>query len=342
MSIISHKEHTLSERLLEITHWLRAMGITRFEIAPASSDASFRCYFRIRYDGQTLIIMDAPPGQEDCRPFITIARAFFAIGLNVPEVLEADLGRGLLLLSDLGTRQYLDALDASTADRLYGDALQAIVTLQARCLTSELSLPLYDHALLMREMALFREWLVEKHLALALDAGQSAMLDQSFEQLAQSALEQPRVCVHRDFHSRNLIVTGSNNPGIVDFQDAVIGPVTYDLVSLLRDCYIVWPGQRIEVWVEHYRSLAQGAGVSIGDSSKQFLRWFDLMGIQRHLKAAGIFARLNARDGKPGYLKDIPRTLNYVVEVSRRYPELDALHALLRDVLVPRMESRAS
>ncbi len=286
--------------------------------------------------------MDAPPAQEDCGPYVHIAREFLALGLNVPEILQADLARGFLLLSDLGARQYLDELNESSVEGLYGAALEALLSLQAQCDTHAIGLPPYDHALLMREMGLFGEWFVHKHLGLTLNAAQAAELEAICEMLAQSALEQPTVCVHRDYHSRNLMVTEDNNPGILDFQDAVIGPVTYDLVSLLRDCYIAWPPAQVREWARHYRQRALEVGLLSEDNEAQFLRWFDWMGIQRHLKAIGIFARLNSRDGKPGYLKDIPRTLGYVVAISRRYEELQPLHELLRDVVVPRLASKAS
>ncbi len=327
----------MPERLAQLTRWLREdMGLAHFEITPASGDASFRRYFRIRYDGQTHIAMDAPPAQEDCRPYIAIARAFYSLGLHVPEILEVNLERGFLLLSDLGTQQYLSELNSSSAARLYGDALDALLILQSRCTSQLIELPPYNHALLMREMALFRDWFVQQHLSLQLDPAQADTLEQIFEILAQSALQQPKVCVHRDYHSRNLMLTANNNPGILDFQDAVMGPVTYDLVSLLRDCYIAWPPDQVYVWVKAYRLRLLEAAILADDDETQFLQWFDWMGVQRHLKAIGIFARLQLRDGKPGYLKDIPRTLGYVVAVSRRYPELQGLHDLLRNIIVPR------
>ncbi len=286
--------------------------------------------------------MDAPPAQEDCTPYVHIAREFLALGLNVPQILQADMARGFLLLSDLGPRQYLDELNEGSVENLYGAALEALLTLQSRCNTDEVGLPPYDHALLMREMGLFGEWFVHKHLDITLTADQSAQLAQIGELLAASALEQPTVCVHRDYHSRNLMVTQDNNPGILDFQDAVIGPLTYDLVSLLRDCYIAWPPAQVREWAIHYQRRVLEAGILKEDNEAQFMRWFDWMGIQRHLKAIGIFARLNMRDGKPGYLKDIPRTLGYVVAVSRHYPELAPLSNLLRDVIVPALASKAA
>ncbi len=330
----------MPERLNELTHWLRQdVGLPPFDIAPASSDASFRRYFRVCYAGQSRIVMDAPPDKEDCRPFITIARAFHALGLNVPEVLETNLERGFLLLTDLGHSQYLSELNETSVSRLYGDAMQALLALQRPKTGSTALLPAYDRPLLMREMALFRDWFMERHLGLTLDKAITDALDEVFDALTQSALEQPQVWVHRDYHSRNLMVTEQGNPGILDFQDAVTGPVTYDLASLLRDCYIAWPREQVEEWGKSYHAQALKAGIISGIDAAQFLRWFDLMGVQRHLKAIGIFARLNIRDAKPGYLKDIPRTLGYVKEVSGRHPETAGLHALIHDRILPRMGS---
>ena len=231
-------------------------------------------------------------------------------------------------MSDLGDRQYLQELNDETVERLYGDALGSLATLQA-CGPDTKQIPAYDETLLMREMRLFREWFLQQHLGLALDDRINHMLDNVFRLLADNALQQPQVCVHRDYHSRNLMITERHNPGILDFQDAVFGPITYDPVSLLRDCYIVWPRERVEDWALGYHELAIQSGIldhNTHHDEKTFLRWFDLMGIQRHLKAAGIFARLRHRDGKPDYLQDIPRTLAYVEDISARYRELHSLH----------------
>ncbi len=323
---------TQRHRMLE--GWLAEQpGLSGFSLQPASGDASFRRYFRIHADGATFIAMDAPPENEDCRPFVTIARTFAALGLHVPAVIAEDLERGFLLLEDLGSEHYLDVLNEANVQRLYGDALGALMIIQA-CGPRE-GLPDYDRALLMRELGLFREWLLERQLGLRLGAADGQMLDSTYEHLVRSALEQPRVCVHRDYHSRNLLVTDSPSPGILDFQDAVVGPVTYDLASLLRDCYIAWPRDRVEGWARGYYELAVQSGVLREEHERRFLRWFDLMGVQRHLKASGIFARLNQRDGKPGYLPDIPRTLNYVVQVARDYPELAGLGRMIENAVLP-------
>ncbi len=325
----------MSQRIENLKKWLASeFALGDFDLQPASGDASFRRYFRITLsDGSTRIAMDAPPEKEDCRPFLRMARSLEALGIQVPHIYGEDLEQGYLLLSDLGQTLYLDVLDENSAERLYTDALSALAVIQARGPREEL--PPYDRELLLGEMELFREWLLGRQLDLSLDPSEQKMLDQTFFSLADTALEQPRVCVHRDYHSRNLMVTESNNPGVLDFQDAVVGPVTYDLVSLLRDCYIRWPKEQVEAWAMRYFQLAQQQGVLHKEHEAQFLRWFDLMGAQRHLKAAGIFARLNQRDGKPGYLQDIPRTLGYIVEVAPAYPELAALGALIEQRVLP-------
>jgi aminoglycoside/choline kinase family phosphotransferase len=321
----------VNDRFELMMDWLRAVWPGRISnIMPASGDASFRRYFRVYGTGPSRIVMDAPPDKEDCRPFVAIAKALHDLDLQVPQVLEADLEQGFLLLTDLGTRQYLAALDDTRVERLYQDALAALARLQVRGDPDTTLLPSYDMMLLHREMELFREWFLGGHLGLALEAAEHRILDETFALLYNNALEQPRVWVHRDYHSRNLMVTARANPGILDFQDAVVGPVTYDLVSLLRDCYIAWPRERVEAWALGHRARLAALGLQgLGDGNS-FLRWFDLMGVQRHLKAIGIFARLNSRDGKPGYLRDIPRTLAYVLDIATRYPELGGLNQLLR------------
>lgn len=320
----------MDERLNQLNSWLGdILGREPFDLRPASVDASFRRYFRVQTRNDSYIAMDAPPDREDTGPFVRIARQFHGIGLNVPKVLDQESTLGFLLLSDLGQRLYLEHLNADTVERLYGDALGALVVLQAGTDQDKTRLPPYDHALLSQEMRLFKDWYLGRHLDRSLETGEAAALDQVFEHLAQSALDQPRVWVHRDFHSRNLMLTGSNNPGILDFQDAVYGPVTYDLASLLRDCYICWPRQQVEEWVHGYFDLGVQSGLPVGDSEDRFLEWFDYMGVQRHLKAIGIFARLNHRDGKPGYLNDIPRVMDYIRDVSARHRSLQPLHNLV-------------
>jgi hypothetical protein len=326
------------ERLEQLKRWLETeLEFRDYTITPASADASFRRYFRVLHNGVSFIVMDAPPEKEDSHPFIDVSRRLYDGGLNVPEVFDQDLGQGFLLLSDLGSMSYLGALDARRVERLYADALAALASIQV-CDCD--GLPPYDRDLLLREMELFREWLVGKHLGIALDERQHAMLDHVFALLADNALAQPQVFVHRDYHSRNLMVTTCNNPGILDFQDAVCGAITYDLVSLLRDCYVEWPRAQVEEWALGYRELALQSGIlhEEYEDPRQFLRWFDLMGAQRHLKAAGIFARLNHRDGKSGYLADIPRTLRYITALAGRYAELDPLCALVADEVLSALD----
>jgi hypothetical protein len=320
----------MSERLAALRVWLtHVLGSQPSSIEPASSDASFRRYFRVRQDGRSWIVMDAPPDKEDCGPFVRIAAAMHEVGLHVPVVHAEDHAQGFLLLDDLGTTSYLDVLNPQTVESLYGDALDALLHLQNSDILAHIDLPAYDHALLMQEMELFRDWYLGTHLGLALDAATHVMLDEVFGLLADNALSQPQVCVHRDYHSRNLMQVSDNNPGIIDFQDAVVGAVTYDLVSLLRDCYISWPRQQVVSWAMQHCEHLIASGVLTDRDRGHFLRWFDLMGVQRHLKASGIFARLNHRDGKPGYLADIPRTLAYVRDVAGRYDELAGLAELL-------------
>jgi hypothetical protein len=330
----------MDPRLVQLDRWLHAAcGLDGFDIAPASGDASFRRYFRVTLPGgDTRIAMDAPPEHEDCRPYLQVAAALAAAGLHVPAVAAADLAQGFLLLEDLGSTVYLDVLTEQTVERLYGDALGALAAMQA-CVPQE-GVPPYDRALLLREMALFPDWLLERQLGIAVDPGLRALLDQTFDRLVDAALEQPRVFVHRDYHSRNLMVAAPPTPGVLDFQDAVIGPVTYDLVSLLKDCYVRWPRARVDEWAMGYFRLAVQSGIVEAAVEDRFLRWFDLMGAQRHLKAAGIFARLNLRDGKPGYLNDIPRTLGYLVEAADRRPELEGLAGLIATRVLPALEAR--
>ncbi len=315
----------MDSRFKQMSDWLRDdLQLVISRIVPASEDASFRRYFRIVVDGNTFIVMDAPPDKEDCLPFVEIAEALYGMGLNVPRIEQKNLDDGFLLLSDLGEHSYLSLLSQDTADQLYRDAIDALIIMQCAAKDNVLPLPLYDRSLLLDEMALFRDWLLGRHLGLSLDEEDESMLESVFELLVDNVLTQPQVLVHRDYHSRNLMVCGSN-PGILDFQDAVIGPISYDLVSLLRDCYVAWPQAQQKQWVDYYCDSAQHQDLLTQEQVHQFGRWFDLMGVQRHLKAAGIFARLYHRDGKNGYLADIPLTLNYICDVSKSYSELSDL-----------------
>ena len=311
------------DRLLRLQQWLEdSLGIKDYKIAPASADASFRRYFRISWDGQSRVVMDAPPDKEDTGPFIGISAQFHKLGLNVPQVLEQDHQQGFLLLTDLGSQDYLSSLNADSVAPLYSAALAALLRLQACIIPADYPFPPYDRTLLMNEMGLFRDWYLGRHLGMTISSDCQSMLMGLFDLLADSALAQPQAVVHRDYHSRNLMVCDPK-PGVLDFQDAVVGPICYDLVSLLKDCYIAWPRKQVERWVGQYYEKLLASEMIRDVGLGQFLRWFDLMGMQRHLKATGIFARLNYRDGKQGYLKDIPRTMGYVKEVAHRYPELE-------------------
>ncbi|MGE5089286.1 MAG: aminoglycoside phosphotransferase family protein [Candidatus Levyibacteriota bacterium] len=331
--MLSHS--TADPRLDELCHWLASEPRLRdFAIAPASSDASFRRYFRATLAAPsalapgetTLIAMDAPPAQEDCRPFVHVAGLLREAGVNAPRVLAADLDRGFLLLSDLGTTTYASALDDASANALYLDAIDALVLWQRA--TRDHELPSYDDALLRRELMLFPEWYVARHLGHTLSAAEHAVLEATFGALIANNLAQPRVYVHRDYHSRNLMVC-TPNPGVLDFQDAVHGPITYDLVSLLRDAYVEWDEERELDWAIRYWERARKAGLPVAEGFAQFWRDYEWMGVQRQLKVLGIFARLKHRDGKDRYLADMPRVLRYLRRACGRYREFDPLSRLL-------------
>jgi aminoglycoside/choline kinase family phosphotransferase len=326
----------LDPRKSELESWLAvALGGVPSRVAPASADASFRRYFRVWRDGQTWVAMDAPPGKEDLAPYLHVADVLAATGVNVPRVVARDLQRGFLLLTDLGSRQYLDALRAGEdADRLYRDALGALVRIQAGGANALASLPAYDAARLRQEMELFPTWFLERHLGIQVGPAERTMLADQFERLERAALGQPQVLVHRDYHSRNLMVC-EDNPGILDFQDACVGASSYDLVSLLKDCYIAWPRERVLGWLRDYWQAAQRAGLRFPGDVEDFVQAFDLMGLQRHLKVLGIFCRLWYRDGKRGYLADLPLVLEYALAVTGAEPGLEGLDRLLRQRVLP-------
>lgn len=308
-------------------------------MTPASTDASFRRYYRLQSPAKSFIAMDAPPPQEDCLPFVRIAGYLEVMGLNAPRILEANLECGYLLLSDLGTTQYLERLQAAPeeADLLYRDAIAALATMQSRGAAYQAMLPPYDTVLLEFELSLFHDWLCGIHLGIRFSSDEEEQWRDTCSLLVQNSLDQPQVFVHRDYHSRNLMVTQKHNPGILDFQDAVEGAFTYDLVSLLKDCYIRWPASRVREWAAvFFASIATDTQARVG--MEQFMRYFELMGVQRQLKAAGIFARLNHRDGKAAYLGDIPRTLSYIVELEPRYDELAFLIDVIRERCLPAFE----
>jgi hypothetical protein len=319
------------QRLVQIHDWLTGIyPDSEFTLAPASADASFRRYFRATFDDrETLIVMDAPPEHEDCKPFIRIAQLFGTAGANVPQVLAQDLDRGFLLLTDLGATTYLTALNMDNADRLYRDAVSALVTIQRASRPGVL--PEYDEALLTRELQLFPDWYIAKHLGVEIKPAQQAVLTKTFTLLNRNILAQAQVYVHRDYHSRNLMLC-ENNPGILDFQDAVYGAITYDLVSLLKDAYISWEEEQLLDWAIRYWEQARKAGLPVPQDFGEFYRDFEWMGAQRHIKVLGIFARLYHRDGKDGYLKDMPLVMAYLRKVCERYIELKPMLNLLDEL----------
>ncbi|MEO5622802.1 MAG: phosphotransferase [Dokdonella sp.] len=320
-------------------------------IESASVDASFRSYWRVTTGtGVTRIVMDAPPDKEDLAPWLDIGARLRHAGLHAPEVFAVDRAQGFVLMEDLGARTYLPALNDATVDVLYGDALMALTRMQRHVDAREL--PAYDRARLVAEMELMPEWFLKRHLGFTPGCEEWDVIEAALTRLVHAALEQPRVFVHRDFHSRNLLIVDSDNaatiasefpsPGIIDFQDGVLGPITYDLVSLLRDCYIEWPPERVDGWIENaHRGLCDTNLIGPSVTVARFRRWFDLMGLQRHIKVLGIFCRLWYRDGKAQYLDDLPLVWHYVISVARRYPEFADFVALLeragggRDITQP-------
>ncbi len=306
-----------------------------FCVIAASDDASFRRYFRGETEMGSFIFVDAPPEREDCQTFVKISELLVDIGINAPRVYQADFTEGFMMLTDLGNQLYLDVLkshDVELIERLYAEAF-SVLRKMAHISCAEL--PRYDEIRLQEEMNLFPGWFLTQQLSLSLSENENQMLEKVFGFLIESAIEQPQVFVHRDYHSRNLMVVTGDNPGVIDFQDAVSGPVTYDLVSLLKDCYWRFPRNQVVDWVETYR---QDSSLDVG--TEEFLRWFDLMGLQRHLKCAGIFSRLNLRDGKPDYLKDIPLVIEYILEVCDIYIEGAEFADWLRSHVIPHLALR--
>ena len=295
-------------------------------LTAASSDASFRRYFRWEGEGRSFVVMDAPPPQENCKPFVDIAFLLAKSGINVPKIYAEDLERGFLLLSDLGNKTYLDVIDGENADALFSDALQALLAFQQLPMVAPL--PSYDVALLRRELELFPEWYVKRELGIEFDAAQQQQWQAASELLIDSALAQPKVLVHRDYMPRNLMLS-EPNPGVLDLQDAVYGPVTYDVTCLFKDAFLSWPEERVRGWLETYWQQASALNIPVQADFEDFLRASDLMGVQRHLKVIGIFARICHRDGKPRYLADVPRFFAYIEAVIARRPELADLQALL-------------
>ena len=333
-----HGIETDDARLTALVLWLESLpsshGVIVSSLRPASADASSRRYFRVDGGGinghhDTLIVMDAPPAAEDCRPFLHVATLMKKAGVNVPEVLEHDVAQGFLLLSDLGNTTYLTALSESNVSDLFGAAIDALIKWQLS--STEGALPPYDEALLRRELNLFPDWYVAQHLRRSLSASQAGALETVFAQLVASSLAQRTVFVHRDYMPRNLMVS-TPNPGVLDFQDAVVGPLTYDIVSLLRDAFISWDEARVREWARVYFDRAHQAKLPLPSDFSEFWRAFEWMGMQRHLKVLGIFARIRYRDGKPHYLEDAPRFIEYVRAVAQRYRELAPMLRLLDEL----------
>ena len=318
---------TSDTRLEQLQEWLAArIAASSFSLKPASADASFRRYFRLSTGSQSWIVMDAPPEREDCRPFVRIAALLRAAGVNAPQVIAQDLEQGFLLLTDLGDITYLAALSEDNADRLFGDAIEALLRWQLASRAGEL--PPYDETLLRREANLFPEWYVARHLGLTLSAAQQQTFAEMLTLIISCNLAQPAVYVHRDYMPRNLMIADPN-PGVIDFQDAVYGPVSYDVVSLTRDAFVSWEEERVIDWTVRYWEKAKHSGLPVDPDFSAFYRDFEWMGLQRHLKVLGIFTRIHYRDGKPGYLEDTPRFLRYARAVCERYRELAPLARLL-------------
>jgi len=324
------------ERQRLIESWLRQIHPDRaYALAPASADASFRRYFRILFDdGASAIVMDAPPQKEDCRPWLTVQRLFRDAGVHVPEVLAQDLQRGFLLISDLGDDTYLQSLREATpqaATGLYADAAAALVRIQGASRPGQL--PEYDRALLTRELELFPDWYVARHLGASLGPAQREILSQTFEQILAVNLAEAQVFVHRDYHSRNLMVIAEEgNPGIIDFQDAVYGPISYDLVSLFKDAYVAWEEEQTLDWLIRYWEAARRAQLPVPGDFAEFHRNYEWMGVQRHLKVLGIFARLYHRDGKSSYLQDMPLVAEHLRQTCARYRALGPLAKLIDEL----------
>ena len=319
------------ERLARLREWTQSvLPNPLLSLEPASADASFRRYFRAVTAAGSFVVMDAPPSHEDCRPYVHVARLFREAGANTPEILAENLEEGFLLLTDFGHTTYLAALGEDSADSLYRDANQALVKIQAA--SHPLELPEYDRELLLRELRLFPDWYLARHVKVELDPEQEAVLDTTFEAILANNLAQPQVYVHRDWHSRNLMVTGADNPGVLDFQDAVYGPITYDLVSIYKDAYIRWDEERVLDWVVRYWEAARQADLPVDRDFGAFYRDFEWMGVQRHIKVLGIFARLCHRDGKDGYLKDMPLVMDYLRRACGRYNGLGDFLRLLDEI----------
>lgn len=324
-------------RLQSLQTWLKTHLVEAFEISALPGDASFRRYFRVFCEDKTFIAVDAPPEQENSHPFVAVAAAFGAMNLNVPKVFSSDLNQGFLLLSDFGDKIYYRTLTVDNADELYHKAIEVLPKIQSCQQIPNLSLPQFDRFSITQELLNFRVWFVEEHLQIKLKYKEEKLLNNAFEILIQSAVDQPQCCIHRDYHSKNLMVL-EDKVGILDFQDAAWGPLTYDAVSLLRDCYITWPEKKVEQWMSNfYEMLKENRNLKCNKSD--FVRWFDWMGMQRHLKAIFIFARKYHRDNVVNYLQYIPNGLHYVADISERYPELKPFCFWIKNEILMHYES---
>ena len=318
-------------RLAQLHTWVHQQW-PEARIEVASADASFRRYFRVFNEGKTSIAMDAPPEKEDCTPFLDVTQRLLDAGVHAPEIIRQDLEQGFLLLEDFGSIPYLDQLNTDSADSLYGDAISALLQIQQ---ANPTNLPEYNHDFLMLEMQYMPEWFLQTHLNIQPSTEQQDTINQCLNDIATKVVEQPQVFVHRDYHSRNLMITDNDNPGVIDYQDAMLGPITYDLVSLLRDCYIQWPNDKVETWVLAFKTQLEQQGQLVDISDAEFIEWFDYMGLQRHIKVLGIFARLNHRDGKSNYLNDLPLTLEYTMQVAKKYSVTKPLFDLFNEWQIP-------
>lgn len=324
---------TQDVRLEQLTEWVNTLPDWQgANLAPASADASFRRYFRVSKDGKTAIAMDAPPDKENCTPFVDITARLHHAAVAAPELYAKNLLDGFLLLEDFGQLPLLNRLDPLNVDSLYKSAMDTLLHIQQADIEN---LPEYSAELLRREVDLMPEWFLQTHLGLAAEELPTELLETTFNDLLEAILEQPVAFVHRDYHSRNLMLTHEHKLGVIDYQDAVWGPITYDLVSLLRDCYVVWPQQHVKRWALNFHKEAIAEGVLPPVDEVSFMRWFDLMGLQRHLKVLGVFSRLNHRDGKSGYLKDLPLTLSYVLSIGSQHPETAHLVEWMRQTRIP-------
>jgi N-acetylmuramate 1-kinase len=324
-------EINVDKRQTAMLDWLNNdLDIKVASLRPLAGDASFRRYFRVELvNGTRSVIMDAPPALENVDPFIKIAKAFTKQGIQVPQILARERNQGFLLLTDFGDRLYLSELNQQTADSLYQRAIGALLSIQACCSIEDYILPIFDRALMGQELAYFQEWFLHRHLNYTPTSTEEQLINDTFQRLIDDIECQPKVCVHRDYHSRNLLILDDGGVGIIDFQDAVIGPISYDLVSLLKDCYIAWPAPRVKAWLQFYYGLAISQKLMPEIGIERFTEWFHCAGLQRHLKVLGIFARLHHRDGKSAYLKDLPQVFTYIQEGLRHFPQFDEFQQFL-------------